>query len=101
MWSAPLFQLLPDQLWPGVVAPDRVLSMSQIELLICVKKKRPQARLNYYLQNVLTNHIYWIYMYKEELALNNLQWLICHNPTKLDYIYLIYMYKEGLALNNL
>ena len=24
------------------------------------------------------NHIYLIYMYKEGLALNNLQWLICH-----------------------
>ena len=31
------------------------------------------------------NHIYLIYMYKEDLALNNLQWFICHktkpNPT--------------------
>ena len=24
------------------------------------------------------NPIYLIYMYKEDLALNNLQWLICH-----------------------
>ena len=24
------------------------------------------------------NHIYLIYMYKEDLALNNPQWLICH-----------------------
>ena len=24
------------------------------------------------------NHIYLIYMYKEDLALNNLQWLICY-----------------------
>ena len=24
------------------------------------------------------NHIYSIYMYKEDLALNNLQWFICH-----------------------
>ena len=41
-------------------------------------------------------------MYKEGLALNNLQWLICYkiqpNP---NHIYLIYMYKEDLALNNL
>ena len=42
-------------------------------------------------------------MYKEDLALNNLQWLIYHkpNPTKLNHIYLIYMYKKDLALNNL
>ena len=31
-----------------------------------------------YQQNVLTNPIYSIYMYKEDLALNNLQRLICH-----------------------
>ena len=41
-------------------------------------------------------------MYKEDLALNNLQWLICHKtqPNQIKYI-LIYMYKEDLALNNL
>ena len=41
-------------------------------------------------------------MYKKDLALNNLDWLMCHktkpNQTK-SYI-LIYMYKEDLALNN-
>ena len=31
------------------------------------------------------NPIYLIYMYKEGLALNNLQWLICHK-SKLLYI---------------
>ena len=44
-------------------------------------------------------------MYKGDLALNNLQWLICHqtqpNQIKPNPIYLIYMYKEDLALNNL
>ena len=29
-------------------------------------------------QNVFTNDIYSIYMYKKDLALNNLQWLIFH-----------------------
>ena len=46
------------------------------------------------------NHIYLIYMYKENLALNSRQWLICHK-TQPNHIYLIYMYKEDLALNNL
>ena len=32
MQSTPLLLLLPNPLWPGVVAPDWVLSMSQIEL---------------------------------------------------------------------
>ena len=27
---------------------------------------------------MLTNHIYLIYMYKQDLALNNQQWLMCH-----------------------
>ena len=31
-WSTPSLPLLPGPLWPGVVAPDRVLSMGQIEL---------------------------------------------------------------------
>ena len=30
--STPLLPLLPGPLWPGVVAPDKVLSMGQIEL---------------------------------------------------------------------
>ena len=44
-------------------------------------------------------------MYKEDLALNNLQWLISHktkpDQTKPNHIYLIYMYKEDLAFNKL
>ena len=39
-------------------------------------------------------------MYKEDLALNNLEWLIYYK-TQPNPIYLIYMYKEDLALNNL
>ena len=32
MWSTPSLPLLPGPLWSGMVAPDRVLSMGQIEL---------------------------------------------------------------------
>ena len=32
MLSTPPFPLLSDPLWPGVVAPDRLLSIGQIEL---------------------------------------------------------------------
>ncbi len=32
MQSTPSLPLLPDPLWPGMVAPDRTLSMGQIEL---------------------------------------------------------------------
>ena len=40
-----------------------------------------------------------MYRYKEDLALNNLQWLICRKtqPNQILYIF-IYMYKEDLAL---
>ena len=41
-------------------------------------------------------------MYKEDLALNNLQWLIRHkNQSKPNPIYLVYMYEQDLAFNNL
>ncbi len=53
--------------------------------------------------NSLNTYILNIYE-KEDLVLNNLQWLICHktkpNQTKPNHIYLIYMYKEDMALNN-
>ena len=32
MWSTPLLPLLPGPFWPGVVAPDKVLLMGEIEL---------------------------------------------------------------------
>ena len=38
-------------------------------------------------------------MYKEDLALNNLKWLICHK-TKPNHIDMIDMYTEDLVLNN-
>ena len=34
------------------------------------------------------NHIYLIYMYKEDLALNNQQWLICHITQSNQIIYI-------------
>ena len=44
-------------------------------------------------------------MYKDDLALNNLQRLLCHktqpNPTQPNPMYLIYISKHDLALNNL
>ena len=83
------------------VAPDRVLSMDQIEqtvckqmndvklwllhfntlnhLTVCKKKKRAQVCLRMLSTKcVYKSYVYLIYMYKENLSLNNLQWLICH-----------------------
>ena len=48
------------------------------------------------------NHKYFIYMYKEDLALNKLTMVdISQNITELNHIYIRYMYKEVLALNKL
>ena len=35
MWNIPSFQLLPDPLEPAVVAPNKVLSMGQLEQTVC------------------------------------------------------------------
>ena len=35
MWSTPSLPLLLGSLWPRVVAPDRVLSMGQMEQTVC------------------------------------------------------------------
>ena len=43
------------------------------------------------------NHIYLIYMYKEDLALKNLQWLI-YNKTQPKKSYM-YMYKEDFVFS--
>ena len=42
---------------------------------MCANKKKKEFRLNLkcYQQNVFKNHIYLMYMYKQELALNNPQ----------------------------
>ena len=52
------------------------------------KQKWAQAQQKNYQQNVFTYHIYLIYMYKQDLALDNLQWLICHKtkPNQIIYI---------------
>ena len=98
MRISPSLPLLPGPFWPRVVAPDSVLSMGEIELfdylklsvkklmfnwIVCdtyqylepfnwIQKKRAQGRLKCYQQNLFTNHIYLIYMYKQDLELNNL-----------------------------
>ena len=38
MWSTPSMPLPSSSLWPGVVAPNRVLSIGQIEPTMCANK---------------------------------------------------------------
>ena len=54
-----------------------------------------------FVNKFFASHIYFLSMYKQYLALNNLQWLIHHKTQPNQIIYLIYMYKQYLALNNL
>ena len=61
MQSTPSLPLFPSSLWPKEVAPERVLSMGQIEL-----------------NCVLMLEIELFICIKMDLALNNLQWLICY-----------------------
>ena len=92
MLSTPSLPSLPGPLWPWVVAPDRVLSMGQIELN-CV------LMLNWIAWN-RTVFCHWncelmlhlsgwnriVYMYKNGFDFDNLQWLMCYktkpNQTK-------------------
>ena len=89
MQSTPSLPSLPGPLWWGVVAPDRVLSMGQIELN-CV------LILNWILWNrtvfdiesvskhktiLILNWVVWnrtVYRYKNEFGINDQQWLMCH-----------------------
>ena len=73
---------------------DKLLHSNTWNHLTVCKRNELRFVLKCYQQNVFTNHIYLIYMYEEDLALNNLQWLICYktksNQNK------SYMYKESL-----
>ena len=40
-------------------------------------------------------------MYKENFALNNLQWLICRKSQLNQIIYIYYIYKEHFASNQI
>ena len=52
------------------------------------------------------NHIYLIYMYKEDLALDNLQWLICHKTKRNETFFfehvfdLVVKYSENFLFRN-
>ena len=115
MWSTPSLPSFSDTLLPRVVAPDRVLSISQKEQTMCAnkwlilnlwllcsntwnhltvcKKKSSGSFKNviYKIYKMCLQIIYLIYMNKEDLALNNLQWLICHKTQPNQIIYIQYI----------
>ena len=61
-------------------------------------RNRTVWSFNYeYLQNLFTSHIYLIYMYKQDLTLNNLQWLLCHQPKPNQIIWPIFLLRVVMA----
>ena len=93
MCSTPSLPLLPGPLWPRGITPHGVLSMSQIEQTmcankwlmlncdcylailetICVQKRAQTCWRMLSTKCVYKSYICLIYMYKDDLALNNLQ----------------------------
>ena len=78
--------LLLGPLWTELLAPDRVLSMGQIELncmliLNWIVWNRTFWHLTVCKLKIILNWIVWnrtVYMYKNGFGLNNLQWLMYH-----------------------
>ena len=127
MQNTPLLASLSGSIWPAIVALNRVLCMGQIEHTVCIQITDVNIWLLYSnslnnltvqkmlmiiwecnLQNEFPKHIYLIYLYEEDLALNNLHCLICHKkPNQMlynSYIYIyiyIYIYERDGALNDL
>ena len=92
MWSTPSLPSLTGPFWPGVVAPDRVLSMGQIRLFELDSNTWSHLTLwktmsSGSFKNVITKmclEVLYI-LYKQDLAFNNLQWLICHKTKPTDF----------------
>ena len=53
------------------------------------KNKASSGSLKIVIDKMFTNHIYLIYMYKEDLTLNNLQWLMCHKTQTIRTVYIL------------
>ena len=74
-----------------------VMPMSSI--ITSTKVRQVNNTTKFYQQNLFTNHIYLIYTYKKDLALNNLKWLICHKtkpnwtkPNQFTCLQIVYTY---------
>ena len=50
------------------------------------------------MNKMFTNHIYLIYMYKKDLALDYLHWLICHKTQPNQIIYIKYICMKRIWL---
>ena len=81
IWSTTSLPSLPGPLWPEVVAPDKSpINRSNRtvwdHLTMC--KRMSLGLFKNVINKTCLQIIYLIHMYKEDFALNNLQWLISH-----------------------
>ena len=99
MWSTLTLPSLPGSLCPVVVAPDRVLSIELNYVLILNWLVRNRTVFTFKSSSKLFKNVY---MYKIDLALNILLWLICHktksNQIKTNYFRLPYKIKSPLRV---
>ena len=73
MWSSSLFPSLSGPLWPGVVAPDKVLCMGQIELnCVLMLNWITLNRTVFNIETILTFNYVWT---KTILILNRIVWI--------------------------
>ena len=57
MRSTPSLPLLPGPLWPGVIAPDRILSVGQIEFFDIQTECKKRFRQIEFLEVELFDHL--------------------------------------------
>ena len=90
MWDTPSLPLILVPLWPGIVALDRILSVRPIEQTVC--KQMTDVKLW-----LLYGNIWNCVQKRDQVFLK----ILSTKSVYESFIYLIYMFKQDLALNNL
>ena len=68
---------------------DKIIRRQYLKLFNCVQKiSTGSLKIIFSMNYSFTNIMFLIHVYKEDLALDNLQWLICHKiePNQIIYI---------------
>ena len=75
-----------ERLWSPSSTVGSLASQKYLKPFKCMQRKNElRSVYKFYEQNVYEQNIYLIYMYEEDLALNNLQWFICHKTKPEDW----------------
>ena len=95
MQSSPSLPSLPGPLWPGVVVPEKVLSMGQIEILTLKLNANKWLMLNW----IVINRTVWSF----NCVLTNdwflIELLVIHSNTWNLLTLLTYVYKSYICIN--